>query len=192
MLLPGTNTLRLRVKPHFSFTIGTHVFSHLARSEIYLVNPEYDQPVYLNKAAVNNNETVVTGYFTQGEIVLWSWGFENPHGLPFDDEWIAYGFAYLVPYTLLCAMLIGVGLKYVRINVRQSSAEQKTEAEAAFEADSLNVPFTPVDLAFENICYEVPTSKGSCSLKLLNDVTGVLKSGRMCALMGSSGAVSIS
>jgi hypothetical protein len=177
----------------FSFSFGTHDFYLILRkSELYLVNPEYDQPVYLNKAAVNNNETVVTGYFTQGEIVLWSWGFENPQGLPFNDEWIAYGFAYLVPYTLLCAMLVGVGLKFVRVEVRQSSVGKKNEDEAAFEADSLNVPFTPVDLVFENICYEVPASKGSSSLKLLNDVTGVLKSGRMCALMGSSGAVCIS
>lgn len=140
---------------------------------------------------MDNNQTAVTGYFTQGEIVLWSWGFEN-HGLPFDGAWIAYGFAYLVPYTLLCAMLIGVGLKFVRIEVRQSTAEKIAEDEATFEADSLNVPFIPVDLVFENICYEVPASTGSSTLRLLNDVTGVLKSGRMCALMGSSGAVSIS
>ncbi len=166
------------------------MFLMLNYSESYIVNPAYDQPVYLNNVGLNNNKTTVTGYFTQGQIVLWSWGFTNPDGLPFDEAWIGYGFAYLVPYALLCTLLIGVGLKFVRIEIRQSTVDKDVEDDGNdFQAESLNVPFTPVDLVFENICYEVPTSTGGGSLKLLNDVTGVLKSGRMCALMGSSGAV---
>ena len=49
------------------------------------------------------------------------------------------------------------------------------------------VPFIPVDLSFEDLCYEVTASTSKDKLRLLNEVSGVFKAGRMCALMGSSG-----
>jgi len=54
--------------------------------------------------------------------------------------------------------------------------------------EEFNFPFIPVDLTFEDICYEVKASTGDGTLQLLNNVCGVLRGGRMCALMGSSGA----
>ena len=39
-------------------------------------------------------------------------------------------------------------------------------------------------LSFKNVSYEVKSSTGSDTLRLLNNVSGVFRAGRMCALMG--------
>ena len=51
-----------------------------------------------------------------------------------------------------------------------------------------DTPFVPVDLSFDNLCYDVKASTGGETLRLLNNVSGVFSGGRMCALMGESGA----
>ena len=68
--------------------------------------------------------------------------------------------------------------------------EDEVERDASeTESNSFNdASFIPVDLSFNNLCYEVTASKGSDKLKLLKNVSGVFSSGRLCALMGESGA----
>lgn len=57
------------------------------------------------------------------------------------------------------------------------------------EKASLRVAtFIPVNLSFQDLSYEVKASKGSEKLTLLNNVSGQFSAGRMCALMGESGA----
>ena len=56
------------------------------------------------------------------------------------------------------------------------------------QTEEINVPFVPVDLSFDKLTYEVTASTSKEQLRLLNEVSGVFKAGRMCALMGSSGA----
>ena len=46
-----------------------------------------------------------------------------------------------------------------------------------------------VDLSFDKLVYEVDASTTNEKLRLLNEVSGVFKAGRMCALMGSSGGM---
>ena len=48
--------------------------------------------------------------------------------------------------------------------------------------------FVPVTLAFKDLSYEVKSSTGLEMLCLLNNVSGVFLAGRICALMGESGA----
>lgn len=150
-----------------------------------LVVNEFQSPSY---------DVNITGTdFNEGEQVLFSEGFRHK-GEPFGREWIGYGFAYLVPYILVCITLTGLGLKMVRVEGGKPGAEPEKvpldeNKHADGDADSnFDLPFTRVDLSFENICYEVKSSVGNNRLKLLNNINGVFGSGHMCALMGSSGA----
>ena len=79
-------------------------------------------------------------------------------------------------------------MKYVRIEPeRQHVNKNQLSIGESKETDNINIPFIPVDLSFENLTYEVTASTSKETLRLLNEVSGVFKAGRMCALMGSSG-----
>lgn len=125
-----------------------------------------------------------------GSNFLWSRGFQTGR------EWIGYTFAYMVPFTLIFVIILGIVLKYVRIEPEQEQVKKKkTVAIGSIAAkeedhDDFNLPFTPVDLTFENLVYEVKASTGDGTLRLLNEVSGAFVAGRLCALMGSSGVSS--
>jgi ABC-type multidrug transport system fused ATPase/permease subunit len=118
-------------------------------------------------------------------------GFVLEDGDPFGQEWVAYSFLYSVPYLVLCAVGTGLGLTYVRdaggAAPPDPTAEQ-TPNDGEDERVRIDIPFKPVDLSFSDICYEVTASTSKAQLKLLNNVNGVFRAGRLCALMGSSGA----
>jgi len=121
-----------------------------------------------------------------GSTFLVSRGFQTGR------EWVGYTFAYLVPFTLIFSVILGIVLKYVRIEPEQAQVmkmKSVTIGEIAKKADEedFNIPFTPVDLTFEMLTYEVKASTGDETLRLLNEVSGAFVAGRMCALMGSSG-----
>jgi hypothetical protein len=62
------------------------------------------------------------------------------------------------------------------------------DVEADVDDGDIAIPFIPVTLTFSDICYDVRASKGNETIRLLNNVYGMFEAGRMCALMGSSGA----
>ena len=64
----------------------------------------------------------------------------------------------------------------------------KDESPDTESSSFTDASFTPVDLSFRDLCYDVKASTGSDKLRLLNNVSGVFSSGRLCALMGESGA----
>jgi ABC-type multidrug transport system fused ATPase/permease subunit len=119
-------------------------------------------------------------------------GFIQEDGEPFGQEWVAYSFLYLVPYLFLCAVGTGLGLTYVRdaggAAPPDPTAGETPNEEGEDERVRIDIPFKPVDLSFSDICYEVTASTSKEQLKLLNNVNGVFRAGRLCALMGSSGA----
>ena len=129
---------------------------------------------------------IVTGDVHGGEEMLRIRGFHT------GSEWIWYSFAFMIPFTIVSGLVLGIVLKTVRIEPEVSSVRKKNRI--AFgtavenQSTSFNLPFTPVDLTFEKVVYEVKASTGDETLKLLNEVSGVFASGRMVALMGSSGA----
>jgi ABC-type multidrug transport system fused ATPase/permease subunit len=131
-----------------------------------------------------------------GDAVLEYTGFVH-NGDVFGKEWIGYTFAYLVPYALICTLVQSLCLEYVRVEPRGSPSPPEDETEESDienmeigDADqgAVEIPFKPVTLTFTDICYDVKASTGKEKLRLLNDVNGIFKAGRMCALMGSSGA----
>lgn len=135
---------------------------------------------------------------TAGQQVLKANGFLLPGGDVFGQEWILWGFIYLIIFLVFHTILSGLGLRRVRFESGQSNSPggagagvgngHKGNGGPEEEEETFDLPFTPVDLTFKDLCYEVTASTSKEKLKLLNNVYGRLQPGRMCALMGSSGA----
>ena len=137
------------------------------------------------------NEFTSDKYYNEqghvGEQFLLVRGFKT------DREWVWYTFAYMIPFTILSGLVLGIVLRYVRIEPEMSTLKPKNKiqfGQAAVDNDEedMNLPFTPVDLTFDKLVYEVKASTSGETLKLLNEVSGIFAAGRMVALMGSSGA----
>ena len=130
---------------------------------------------------------------TQGETILENAGF-TLDGEAFTQEWIAYSFVYLCPYIVLMILMAGLCLAFVRFEVGKSGGGSANECQEEIapldneEETLFDLPFIPIDLTFIDVCFEVKKSTESNTIKLLNKVNGHLQPGRMCALMGSSGA----
>ena len=92
--------------------------------------------------------------------------------------WIGYSFAFLLPYTLLFGIITWLALKYVRIEPDRQHVKKDVSIGKDKKTEEITVPFIPVDLSFENLVYEVTASTSKDKLRLLNEVSGVFKSGR--------------
>lgn len=110
---------------------------------------------------------------------------------PFEQDWLGYCFLYMTIYFFGCVVLTAVSLGYVRQIPEPTPPDvniTRLVSDPVSERRRVNVPFKPVTLSFADVCYEVKASTKNETLKLLNGVNGIFRSGRMCALMGSSGA----
>lgn len=122
--------------------------------------------------------------YANGEDFLDIRGFQVGH------QWIGYAFAYMIPYMLVSTAFLGLALKRNTIEPEQVHVKEKNKVSlgtaAAVEqgTSQFNLPFIPVDLSFDKIVYEVKASTSGETLRLLNEVSGIFKAGRMCALMG--------
>ena len=128
----------------------------------------------------------------EGNIVLAANGF-TLNGEPFDREWIGYGFAYLIPLFVICVILTGYGLIVVRADGEGKGSNIEANGDDGDDDDgsenaTMNIPFTPVTLTFDDICYDVKASTGNETIRLLNNASGAFQAGHLCALMGTSGA----
>lgn len=158
--------------------------------------PGYYQWIYWMNPMAWTLQGLVSIEFTSGkydEQPLNGDGLLATRGFQLGREWIGYSFAFMIPFTFAFSVILGIVLKYVRIEPEQSQIQKmKSTAIGKIEEktndEDFNIPFTPVDLTFEKLVYEVKASTGNDTLKLLNEVSGAFVSGRMCALMGSSGA----
>ena len=112
-------------------------------------------------------------------------------GFQLGREWIGYCFAYMIPFTLICAFLLTLVLRKVRIEPERAIIKKKNIAIGRIKKrdkdENFNLPFTPVDLTFDKVVYEVKASTGDEKLRLINEVSGAFMAGRLVALMGSSG-----
>lgn len=132
--------------------------------------------------------------YPNGDEILAEMGFlyGNDFDKVFGQEWVMYAFSYMVPHFFLSMLLTALGLRYARHSHNSTSAKSETKNVQQESTDShtpkVTIPFKPVTITFENICYDVKASTGNDQLRLLNNINGVFRSGRMTALMGSSGA----
>jgi len=142
------------------------------------------------------NEYRSTQYTVEeGDAVLKYTGFVDANGDPFTIEWIGYTFVYLLSHTAVTILLSGLVLQYVRVANISGMTDDEVETYATQSGvlpeqpiQEVNISFKPVTLTFENVSYDVKSSTGNETLRLLHSVNGAFRSGRMCALMGSSGA----
>jgi ABC-type multidrug transport system fused ATPase/permease subunit len=158
----------------------------------------------VNEFTSSGYDTIVEGTDqTIGDSILIGLGFTDIEGNAFGEDWIGYAFASMAPYLSLCVIITGLCLKYIRV---ETVSNESTLSESQDDAVSLNgeekngetvnlthehsltIPFKPVTLSFEDVCYDVSASKGETTLRLLNHVDGIFEHGKMCALMGSSGS----
>eukprot|EP00522_Entomoneis_paludosa_P007380 CAMPEP_0172455684 /NCGR_PEP_ID=MMETSP1065-20121228/12192_1 /TAXON_ID=265537 /ORGANISM="Amphiprora paludosa, Strain CCMP125" /LENGTH=1539 /DNA_ID=CAMNT_0013208153 /DNA_START=180 /DNA_END=4799 /DNA_ORIENTATION=- len=123
-------------------------------------------------------------------------GFTLPNSEEaFGKEWIGWSFLYMILYFVLCTVLCAFGLtkageKVVTKTLQFDDDEdnENPDESSAAARPELEVPFIPVTMSFHDICYDVSASTGSNKLRLLNNVNGLFRPGRMVALMGTSGA----
>jgi ABC-type multidrug transport system fused ATPase/permease subunit len=132
--------------------------------------------------------------YTQEEAdsILFFGGFVDSNGDPFGIEWVGYTFVYLLSHTLISLLASAAILQRVRVRmiagVTDEQVEHMTEGQPTQPVAEANISFKPVTLSFEDVCYDVKASTGNETLRLLNNIDGAFKSGRLCALMGTSGA----
>ena len=125
----------------------------------------------------------------EGDFYLSLAGFVDPKGRPFGREWVGYSFIYMAVHTILTMTISALGLTYIRPSADSYAEVPVGNLDASPDGSTnVRVTFKPVTLTFEDICYDVKASTSNEQLRLLHNVNGVFKSGRMCALMGSSGA----
>lgn len=122
-------------------------------------------------------------------------GMLGYNGKPYGREWIWYAYAYMASYTLICIVLTTLGLVYLRneekppaLESKKTAASEEDEKAAEESKEAMLIAFKPVTLSFRDVCYDVKASTSKDTLRLLKSVNGIFRAGRMCALMGSSGA----
>lgn len=161
------------------------------------VIPDYYSWIYwYNPMAWAYRALIVNEYrsseYTQdeGNDILIYTGFVDSNGQPFGREWVAYSFIYMVSHAVFTVILSAVGLIHVRVSDESGAGEAIAGNANGTIADAAEVmiSFKPVTLTFEDICYDVKASTSKEEIRLLHNANGAFKSGRMCALMGSSGA----
>ena len=135
-----------------------------------------------------------------GDAVLAQVGFlfGKDSDQAYGDEWVVYFFLYMIPCFFLCTLLTAVSLAFAKnaqnsnarkVNTRIHGTVEVAHDDGDIDDDGrVDIPFTPITITFEDVCYCVKASTGGETLQLLNDVSGLFRSGRMCALMGASGA----
>lgn len=134
-----------------------------------------------------------SGRWENADQILLNDGFVGYDGVPYGREWIGYAFAYMSGYWILCSTLSAVCLTYCRpASGSQSSAAPVVTPGVESDSKStkaIQIPFKPVTLSFRTVCYEVVASTSTEKLRLLNEVSGIFRPGRLCALMGSRYAI---
>jgi hypothetical protein len=147
--------------------------------------PEYDWEI------CDNNCTHPERF---GDVYLKS------RGNPVQQEWVWYGFVILVVEFCFFVVATSFALAYLRVEptpppppIVDDEVNEKLSVVdiESNELHTVEIPFEPFTLTFHDIWYTV-TLKGGEEMDLLKGVTGYFEPGTLTALMGSSGAVSLS
>ena len=158
--------------PHWKLIFWINPMAWAQQGMIY--NQFTSSKVSLYSCEVNGK--VIT--LTESAIEIRGWRMEN----------VGVVFAFLLPFTLVFSVITWLAMKYIRLQPDRQHVKKSVNIGSIVKAIELSIPFTPADLSFENLVYEVNASTADDKLRLLNEVSGVFRAGRMCALMGSSGA----
>jgi len=126
---------------------------------------------------------------TVGEQRLVLFGFKRDDE-PYSGEWAWWGVLFMIGTSVYSIILSVVFLNNIRYVTGQSLLTDAGDDDIGeiSEEDKVSIPFKRVNLTFKDIRYTVQSSITKETLELLKGVDGVIESGKMTALMGSSGA----
>uniref|UniRef100_A0A7S4ACS2 ABC transporter domain-containing protein n=1 Tax=Pseudo-nitzschia australis TaxID=44445 RepID=A0A7S4ACS2_9STRA len=168
--------------------------------------PSYFKWIYwYNPLAWAYRALVVNAFRNEGyrkeeaDEILKRTGFVYNDNEPFDRGWITWAFIFMCGHILLSVVLSAIILSSIRVHKKSPSSfesmdktdiniNKESENDETGDSQDVSIPFKPITLSFENICYDVKASTGEEDIRLLHDVNGYFRAGRMCALMGESGA----
>jgi ABC-type multidrug transport system fused ATPase/permease subunit len=136
---------------------------------------------------------VYSGRWSNPDAILIANGFVKPDGSVLDEAYIGWGVLYMSIYWIVCCIFTALGLTYATDSNGAGAAPEKIVdsgdvQETNQDQSKIVIPFKPLALSFQNLCYEVTASTSKEKLMLLKNINGIFHPGRMCALMGSSGA----
>lgn len=115
-----------------------------------------------------------------GDRILEFIGLVDGDGKAMGSAWIGFGFLYMGLHILVTVLASAIGLSILRVSNVGTGLGKRDVVEVSQESESLvGISFKPVTLSFEDICYDVKTSKGNEEeLRLLHSVNGTFRSGR--------------
>jgi ABC-type multidrug transport system ATPase subunit len=140
---------------------------------------------------------VYSGRWSDPEALLAASGFVRHDGSVYEEKWIWWGVLYMFVYFLICCAFTALGLTYSwntgdHVTPQETNRHKKTGKNETESERRIEIPFKPLTLSFQDLCYEVSASTSKEKLLLLKNACGIFRPGRMCALMGSSGAGCVS
>ncbi|KAG7358645.1 ABC-2 type transporter [Nitzschia inconspicua] len=182
----------------FSILFGGYIISGDA-IPTYFIWLYYLNPFQWAYNALILNE-VYSGRYENPQAILEANGFVDLKNAVLKGDWIWWGVLFLVMYFLTCTVITAVGLTYSArrrlgggaiVGAAPDDAAEGHSSVAAEDSTQTSIvafSFQPVTLTFQNLSYEVKASTSNEKLQLLKGISGVFHPGRMCALMGESGA----
>ncbi|VEU39363.1 unnamed protein product [Pseudo-nitzschia multistriata] len=135
----------------------------------------------------------------EADAILKRTGFVYADNKPFDRDWITWAYIFMCGHILLSVVTSAIILSSVRVHkkpppsfesieMKDTDLSKQSQNEETSNSQDVSIPFKPITLSFENICYDVKASTGDEDIRLLHNINGHFRAGRMCALMGESGA----
>lgn len=163
--------------------------------------PPYFQWLYWYNPLAWAYRAVVVNAFRNGDYteedadnILTRKGFVDNNGDPFTRDWITWGYIFMAGHVLLSIFVSAIILASVRVHTKSPPSLESinkvdkdthdAEEDEGNGSDDVSIPFKPITISFEDVSYDVKTSSGNEDLRLLHNVNGYFKAGRMCALMG--------
>eukprot|EP00456_Euglypha_rotunda_P048406 TRINITY_DN3880_c0_g1_i8.p1 TRINITY_DN3880_c0_g1~~TRINITY_DN3880_c0_g1_i8.p1 ORF type:complete len:299 (+),score=51.64 TRINITY_DN3880_c0_g1_i8:67-897(+) len=148
------------------------------------------------------NEFKSSTYDTESGGVRLGDRYLEAYGMKTDDIYLWGGIIYLAGVFIFCLTFQIIGLHYLRYDQSSGAVSSYEENEddddpliekkIEIKAAKVSFPFTPMNLAFENISYTVTVpiegTRRKEDRKLLSHISGFARAGRMLSLMGETGA----
>lgn len=126
---------------------------------------------------------------TQGEAILSMFGF-TLKGEAFEYEWVWWTVLFCIGLCIMSILVSVWCLNHVRYATGKAAvgavAEDDDEKKVTV-SQKVTLPVKGATLTFKDVHYTVTASTSKDKLELLKGVSGYFASGKMTALMGSSG-----
>lgn len=130
---------------------------------------------------------------TQGDVILERLGF-TLNGEPYGYEWVWWSVLFCIGLCIMSIIASVFFLNHVRYATGKAAVggtateeEEEEEKKADNSSSNIAIPVKGATLTFKDVHYTVKASTTNDKIELLKGVSGYFASGKMTALMGSSG-----